>query len=510
LETVTRYFEEHIWPLNDTLFGSEWNPGIDGDSRLHIVSQASIEATMMGVFKPNDECPLTLCPDSNQREILYINLDLAPLNSVDFLTTIAHEYQHLVRYHVDGNEQRWLNEGLSQLIEHLNGFSPQYVGGDKIRDFLHEPDHHLNGWARYGYEVGRYYGAAYLFAVYLYERFGLDFIRELTFSDYDGLAAVHHTLLNTGQGMGIDEVFADWILANYLDDPYIGDGRYYYQTLDLPVRIRPQALHMMGGLVQYVDMVNQYGADYVQISAPGTYQVSFDGSDQAHVVGTGPRSGEWMWWSYDNDDSAARLTGTFDLTGLETATLVFSAWWDIEDEYDWLQVLVSDNGGQDWQIVGGDLAATGGDQAPGPYYSGRSRRWLYEQIDLSQYAGGPVQIRFEYLTDGSTTMSGVTLDDIGIVELGRVDDAENPVSAWQPEGFIRVNATVAQNWTVAVVQHDPAGATTVQHLALDAMNAGTTTISVPEGGTATLVIGAMAPFSSNLANYELTVRPRTP
>jgi bacillopeptidase F (M6 metalloprotease family) len=213
-----------------------------------------------------------------------------------------------------------------------------------------------------------------------------------------------------------------------------------------------------------------------------------------------------MWWSYNGTNSAARLTAALDLSDLKTATLAFSAWWNTEDESDWFQVLVSDDSGQTWTIVGGPQAAPRGESAPGAHYSGQSTTWINEAVDLSAYAGTRVLVRFEYLTDGHDTLPGVVLDDIGIVELGGLDDVENTGSAWIAEGFLRIPDSIVQNWTVSVVVRDANGSVTVSPVPLDLLNTGRTTISVPEGGRATIVIGAMAPFTSYRADYKLTVQ----
>jgi immune inhibitor A len=506
LEKTAQFFEDHIWPLNTSIYSDEWNPGIDGDSRIHVVSQMYIGAGVMGAFNPEDLCPRFLCPTSNQREIIYISLSAAPLGSDRYLTTLAHEHQHLIQYYVDGNEDHWFNEGLSQLAEHLNGFQPGLIGDYNVLAFFAEPDHHLSGWTTNLYDMGSYYGAGYLFLVYLYERFGLDFIRAVAGSDYDGLASVQATLTAMGLDQSVDDVFGDWIVANALDDPYAGDGRYYYRTLDLPGPVAALKVGGSGSAYTHSDSVNQYGADYLDFSTPGPVTLSFDGSDQAHITGTQPHSKGWMWWSYNEDNSATRLTAPFDLRGLATATLAFSAWWSTEPDADWLQVLVSEDDGQTWAVVGGDHAMTNNPDAPGPYYSGQSITWIDEQVDLNAYAGKQVLVRFEYLTDGSDSRTGVVLDDLGILELGALDDAESPVSIWQADGFLRIPDTVAQNWSVTVIVRDADERNTVFPVALDTFNTGRATFTVPDGGRATLVIGAMAPFTSYLADYKISVQ----
>jgi immune inhibitor A len=505
LETAANFFEDHIWPLNNSLYDDEWLPGIDGDSRMHIVNQIYISPGVLGAFNPEDQCPRSVCPESNQREIVYINLDIAPLGTTEYLTTLAHEHQHLLQYHADGNEQRWFDEGLSQLAEHLNGFNPRDIGDYNLINFLRHPDHHLNGWAVNPADTGRHYGASYLFLVYLYEQFGLEFIREVASSDYDGLAGVQQTLLARGVEAGVDEVFGGWIVANLLDASGVGGGRYYYQSLDLPERIEPSALVLVDGGAVHSDTLNQYGADYLMLDQPGAYHLTFDGSDRTSVMGIMPHSDDWMWWSYNNNSSATRLTASFDLRGLSSATLSFSAWWNVEEDYDWFQVLVSDNGGQGWVIVSGAQATPDGPKAPGAHYSGRSLNWVDEQIDLGAFAGKEVLIRFEYLTDSTDTMSGVALDDIGIRELDYLDDVEAVRSAWLPEGFLRIPDVVPQAWTVSLVT-EAGGDPRVESLALDEFNTGRATVVVPEGGRVTLAIGAMAPFTANLATYKLSVQ----
>lgn len=210
-----------------------------------------------------------------------------------------------------------------------------------------------------------------------------------------------------------------------------------------------------------------------------------------------------MWWSNAYNSSAARLTGAFDLTGLERATLEFSAWWDVEDEYDWFQVLVSDSEGARWAILGGDRALADSSKAPGAYYSGYSGQWQREAIDLSAYTGRQVLIRFEYLTDSSENLPGVALDDIAIRELGYFDDVEDGHTVWHPEGFLRVPRAVPQNWTVALVQPQPDGTIAVEHMPIDARAAGSAEVTVAPGRPLTVVVGAMAAFSEALAMYEL-------
>ena len=177
----------------------------------------------------------------------------------------------------------------------------------------------------------------------------------------------------------------------------------------------------------------------------------------------------------------------------------------MEADYDWFQVLVSTNEGRDWEIVSGDHATIDGSRA---YYTGSVWRWTEEQIDLTAFVGNHVLVRFEYLTNGADSQMGVVLDDIGILELGAVDGAEQPSSFWTAEGFMRIEQYVHQDWTVAIVQEQFGQSASIEHLTLDADNTGQVTITVPPDGDVTIVIGAMAPFTSKRPDYELSVWSR--
>ncbi len=72
---------------------------------------------------------------SNEREILYLDgVELVKLRDRDlalnrpdpFLSTLAHELQHLIRFqHSQGNDDPWIDEGTSEVISDITGFGPQ-------------------------------------------------------------------------------------------------------------------------------------------------------------------------------------------------------------------------------------------------------------------------------------------------------------------------------------------------------------------------------------------------
>ena len=69
---------------------------------------------------------------------------------------------------------------------------------------------------------------------YFMDRFGEQASRALIANPKNGVDSLDAVLKSLDAGIGFDEVFADWVVANYLNDPDIVDGRYGYQDIDPP------------------------------------------------------------------------------------------------------------------------------------------------------------------------------------------------------------------------------------------------------------------------------------
>jgi hypothetical protein len=496
-------FETGIYPLDHKLFGSEWNPGIDGDAHIFLLHQKRIGGQAVGVFSSKDECAVAICGDSNQHEMLYIGLDFGPVNSPQELTVISHELQHLIQFNNNGNEQRWLDEGLAQLAEQLNGFNPNYIAGDSIGLMLRNTNFQLNSWPPTpDIDPTLNYATSYMFCVYVYQRFGVSFIQAVAQSKYKGMAAFAHALTDLNIKETLDQVFTDWTVTNYVNIPYVGDGRYYYQSLKLPQR--PTTISLSPDIAQS-DAVHEYGAEYLTLSNGGTYTLTFKGQTTMPLLPVRPPSGQWMWWSYNEPRAATRLDRAFDLTNAANSTLTFKAWWDIQQDADLLHILVSTDDGQTWQTT--PATHTINCSFGGDCYTGQSQGWQTEKVDLSAYDGQKIQIRFEYITRIGDAAAGMFLTDFHLDAVGFTDDVQHGDNGWLASGFMRITQTVPQNWALNVITRTTPPQ--VIPLTPDSKNSGVFTFIVPTvtGGNsgAIIVVDAMAPFVQGTANYTLTV-----
>ena len=75
---------------------------------------------------------------SNQREMLYLDAaNPTEVGSNSFHFGMAHEFQHMVHWKVDQDEEPWLNEGMSDLAAYLAGFGH---ANNHVAAFLSNPD----------------------------------------------------------------------------------------------------------------------------------------------------------------------------------------------------------------------------------------------------------------------------------------------------------------------------------------------------------------------------------
>src|SRR5205823_9812346 len=144
-----------------------------------------------------------------------------------------------------------------------------------------------------------------------------------------------------GRSERFDDVFADWGVANLINDSSVGGGRYGYADATGKV----SRVDGIAAGSSRTGTINQYGTAYYQITGSGNREVVFAGDPTVRVVATDPASGTGMWWGNRGDDMNGNMTRDVDLSGVSRATLEVSLWWDVEDGFDYGYVEVSDDGG---------------------------------------------------------------------------------------------------------------------------------------------------------------------
>ncbi len=512
LKRSAERFENRIYPTNHRFFGEEWTPGVDNDPRIHVFN--GHVPGLGGYYSSADEYSHLINPYSNEREIVYINLDSLQPGTDEYEGVLAHEFQHMIHWRVDRNEDTWVNEGLSGLATQVNGYP---VGGSSYA-FSRSPDTQLTSWPEPEEAIPNY-GASYLFMSYFLERFGEGLTRKVVANQANGIAGFNAVLAE--RGLTFEDVFADWVVANYLDDPQLADGRYGYRRLDVATPKLDQIHDRYP--VRRSTTVHQYGTDYIELLCPSNRRsvdlaVEFAGSTQVKLIPNEPHSGRYQWWSGRGDGGDSRLTRAFDLRGLKRATLEVWLWYDIEENWDYAYIEVSTDGGRTWKILKGKYTTDANPYGNsfGHAYTGKSGEgarkeesgpvWVKETVDLTPYVGGELLLRFEYLTDDAVNHVGFCVDDISIPELGYTYDAEDD-GGWVAEGFIRTDNSVPQRFLVQLIE---LGAETkVRRMELNEAQEGRLVVRGlgEEVKRAILVVSGLAPLTTELASYEYSVEP---
>jgi len=507
-------FEEKIYPATRAAFGSEWTPGVDGDPHLIILHGRFSEAA--GYFSSLNQVPRAVNPYSNQREMFFMNTDAMDINSIYYLSTLAHEFQHMIHWSRDPLGSTWVDEGMAQMSEQING----YDASDWVWIFLSDTDRQLTTWSDDPETSLAHYASSYLWFRYFTDRLGgTSMLTSILNPDIDDITAIEQILDAAGYTpvatapRTFDAFFADWAVANYINDSRVGDGRYAYDRLfDLDTLWYESVYSLPWDTTA---TVYPYATDYVAVEAyeTGTLRITFDGAETLPLADTMPHSGKHFWYSNREDQADMTLTRAFDLRGVSQATLRYWLWYDIEVDYDYAYVEVSSDAGRSWTILPGQYTTETNPNGNnfGYGYTGLSGggsrpQWVQEELDLSAYSDREILVRFELITDDAYNDPGLALDDIEIPEIGFFDDAETE-AGWNAQGFVWVDNIVPLDFIVQIVSASSAGKITVQQLALDANQQGEITLPGYRQSTewVTLVISAVAPVTTEPAAYQLSI-----
>ncbi|VAW33383.1 hypothetical protein MNBD_CHLOROFLEXI01-2713, partial [hydrothermal vent metagenome] len=409
-----------IYEQTRRIFGSEDNPGIDGDPRIHIVNASPLSVCDVTINNPNqcglggyfgssDILPQSVDPTSNEREMFVMNGSF--FGSGSYLDILAHEFRHMIGYRYDANDWDWEVEGSAMLAEDLLGFPSDSISRGNA--FLSNPDQQLNRWGD-GNTLS-YYGQGYVMNRYIYNRLGDKLYLQFATHSEPGFAAIDALAAENGLDFDGMSLWLDWLAALAIHSNANAPAIY-----DLPAGLNTAASSDILNFPTNIETtVHQYAADYYQLLGDGDVTLRFTGSNHVPLLSVLPPSGQQMWLANRANYSNMRLTREFDLTGVNSATLEYAVFHDIEIGYDFAYVSVSSDGGQTWQGVSGknmqgaafeddpsDVAYT--DQ----FYTGESGQWVKETADLTPFAGQVIQIRFEYVTDPILTFGGIAFDDI--------------------------------------------------------------------------------------------------
>ncbi|MEJ2749243.1 MAG: immune inhibitor A, partial [Anaerolineae bacterium] len=499
---------DSVYETDTFYFGSESNPGIDGDPHVYIVNASplvlcgSINCGFAGYFTADNVLPQTANPDSNQHEMFIMNSQQFGTNS--YLDVLSHEFRHMIEDNHDRGDADWEAEGSATLAEELLGYPGN--GQQRGNAFLQNPDQQLNSWVDSAeFSTMPYYGMGYVLNRYIFDRLGPDLYRQFAVSPGYGLRAIDDVATANGLDLTGQQLWLDWLAALVIhNDPHAPE-KYQFKGTPLDTA----AMTAVNRSQNFDTTVAQYAVDYYQLP-DGQTTIDFQGQQVVPLLNTVPYSGETMWYAQRANYSDARLTRTVDLSGVDSATLQYAVYADIEEGYDFAYVSVSEDNGRTWQGLTADnmqgLAPEdnpSGSALADRFYTGRTQAWVEESIDLTPYAGQVIQLRFEYVTDLILTYGGLALDNIAIPEIGFYDDAETLANGWTAEGFTRATGYVPESWHLQLVTYEN-DVPVVEPLSLNEDQ--TLSLTLDEAQRPILIVSASAPFTLQPAYYRLDIK----
>ncbi len=506
LEKLVDTFENEIYPTNHEFFGTEWMPGVDGDKHIYILYGRDLGSNLAGYFSSNDSINPLAAKYSNAHEMFFMNADTVELWEDYIYGVLAHEFQHMIHWNLDSNEESWMNEGFSELATQLNG----YDTGGFDETYLMNTDLQLNDWPVDSGDTSPHYGSSFLFISYFLDRFGEELTKQLVRSEENGFesmddvfAASQITDAATGELVTADDLFVDWSLANYLQDDSIEDGRYDYRSYDPRIASAPNNFDSECLSNWQASSVKQYGVDMIEYDCSGKLTMQIDGSNIVKIVPMDPYSGKYAFWSNKGDDSDISLTRKFDLSGTSGAvSMSYYTWYDIEVDYDYVYVLTSRDG-ENWDFVntahGTSDNPTGGNLGWG--YNGQTEGWIQETIDLSAFAGEDVYVRFEYITDAAVNAEGFLVDDIAVPAINYFEDFENGTGDWQADGFARIMNELPQTFRVTVL--NKSGDVNIRKYTLNPNESISVDLDFEADGPVVVFVSGTTRFTRQPANYKI-------
>lgn len=252
LSQLAQTFDAQIYPRSTAFWGSENNPGVDGDPHIVILVERMV-SNAGGYFQTIDNYPKSVAPRGNAREMFYLNADsVLSDQATDFM---AHEFQHVISFYrkelLQGvHDDIWTNEARSEYNITQVGYTAAFDGSQlqyRMFSFLRTPSDSLVEWPNTATD----YGGASMFIHYLADRFGPDLAAGTIRIPQAGVATVDAWLFQNHQNERFPDVFTDWMVASYLNDPTLG-AQYAYARPELrTIRVTPQQATTLGAANQY-------------------------------------------------------------------------------------------------------------------------------------------------------------------------------------------------------------------------------------------------------------------
>ncbi|HQG09347.1 MAG TPA: hypothetical protein PKZ94_01785 [Candidatus Pacearchaeota archaeon] len=219
LNNLGKEFDTIIYPQLTSIYGHEAIPGIDKDTRITALLYPMKE-NARGYVRTIDEYDKTVNPLSNQREMVYLNVD--NLTNPLMKAFLAHEFMHLISFNQKNltygvSDDVWLTEARSEYAPALLGYDLDSGSGylnNRLKTFIDNPSDSLTEWNNTSID----YGIVNIFTHYLVDQYGLSILVDSLKSKQTGIASLNYALAKSGSKDTFDDAFTNFTIAVYLND----------------------------------------------------------------------------------------------------------------------------------------------------------------------------------------------------------------------------------------------------------------------------------------------------
>ncbi|MBI2626142.1 MAG: hypothetical protein HYW69_00940 [Candidatus Nealsonbacteria bacterium] len=237
---LTEEFESKIYPTLTAAFGSEWNPGIDKDARITILVHP-MKKESGGYTDTSDEYPKAQVPESNEREMIYLNSE--HIKDDIMKSFLAHEFVHLITFNQKDNaydlsDDVWLNEARAEYASTLLGYDANYNGSNlqsRVKDFLSGSFDSLTEWR----DSAPDYGVVNLFTQYLVDHYGVKILADSLKIRKTGIDSINSALAQNNFKIDFAQIFTDWTIALFINDCSVGENYCYLNQNLKNFRVTP-------------------------------------------------------------------------------------------------------------------------------------------------------------------------------------------------------------------------------------------------------------------------------
>jgi len=160
------------------------------------------------------------------------------------------------------------------------------------------------------------------------------------------------------------------------------------------------------------DIVEEDNNSLANYSTTGDWALSMDEFVSAPSSITDSPMGRYQ----NNTNSEIILDTPLDLTTSSQAILKYWAKWDIEEAYDYVQIMASDDNGNSWTPLCGKYTNLASEFQPTgeQLYDGTQNDWVLEEVNLNAYLGETILLKFSFFSDDIVDADGFYFDDLSV------------------------------------------------------------------------------------------------